>query len=248
MNPVSNFLKEGVPLFSSIKLDEFNGLRSFTPVRPNKIKFLYEPDVNQVLFPGMYFVLPVELSVNEMEILDKAIVTIVSCPHADPLTRPLPVPLSLARKLSGKHDVPPLMNTFRFSHNRLFLKSANCVIAPPSKVPFADMSKDAWIDQFYFTLESTSAFLQAAIYLMCTSTAPRKDKHIRNIGEDLKLLCRNLDHQFAYVCDMVRDEITLSLGSLIFQDGTFDNESAQQYLLYSFFHHDTDVQQFFKWK
>lgn len=242
MNSFAYFLKKSAPLFQGLRQHNSAGLRAVRPLLPNRIKFIFEPTDLQVVYPGIYFIVPRSTTINEYTALEKAILEAFEENPEDPTTVPLNVPLSLGRKLSGQEPSSVLMNNFKFKRNKLYLESCNCVWVDPKKqLTWTSLSDPDYGE--VFPLSSSIIMIQCTVALLSLFGGPKLDTRERVAALDFENALRLIPSSIVPELSISKlGKISLKLGGIKIDD--FESEEAVNTLymmLSSFLHSYTDL-------
>lgn len=242
MNSFEYFLKKSAPLFQGLRQPNSAGLRAVRPLLPNRIKFIFEPTDLQVVYPGIYFIVPRSTSVNEYVALEKAILKAFEENPENPTKVPLDVPLSLSRKLSGQKPSSALMNNFKFRRNKLYLESCNCVwVDPKNQLTWTSLSDPAYGE--VFPLSSSIIMIQCTVALLTLFEGPKLDTREKVAALDFENALRLIPSSVVPELSISKlGKISLKLGGIKIDD--FESEEAVNTLymmLSSFLHSYTDL-------
>lgn len=242
MEAMNDLLKKTLPLFKGLHQPNGYGLRHVRPLLPNRIKFIFEPDSMHIVYPGIYFVVPASTSIAEYEILETAVMKAIHENPSDPTSVKLEVPLWLSRKLSGQKRTSPFLNTFRFSHNRLFLQSCDCVwVSPDKELTWTNIESPAYGE--VFPLSTSILMLQCIVSLITLFGSPKLDSRERVASLDFEKILRILPANIVPELSISNvGKISLNLGGITIDD--FESPDAVNTLymmLGSFLRSDTDL-------
>ena len=249
MESLSNIVEQNVPLFSGLRRPNNSGLRSVKPLVPNKIKFVFSPSSQQIIYPGIYFVIPNDLMISDMDTLEKAILKVLREHPSDPEQHKLDIPLALARRLSGQREDSELFNTFLFRNNRLYLRTLNCVwVSPESNLVPTDINCPSYGE--VHCLPSTIMMLHNLAAMLSLHLDYKLDNRERVAAKDSSLIASlfpGIDKPKLRIEPL--GNISLCLGTTIVRD--FETENAVnivQAFLYSFLNAHTDLSKYMEWK
>lgn len=216
---------------------------------PTRIKLMYAPDPEiQYMHSGLYFVIPVELSINELQQIESAILTVLTTAPDTPEELPLNVPLGLARKLSGRHRQISAFNTFRFYRNRLYLTGANCFWVPQHLPIFpTDVYNPSYGE--VHSLTSSTLMLQCLAALMCLHSGLKLDTRESTAKDMVRKICSqfpNAKHPRLHISNL--GSMSLTLGNITFDSFEYGDVNSLYTLMLSFFRICTPVNSFINWK
>ena len=249
MESINRIAERLVPLFSGLRRSNNLGLRTVRPLVPNRIKFIYTPVTYQIIYPGIYFVIPNELMLSDMALLEASILKVLEEHPTDPEKHKLAIPIALARKLSGQAECSPLFNTFQFKHNKLYLRSVNCVWVNPN-CPLAPTNIN---NPRYGEVHSLGATikmlmnLSALLSLHLDVNYDNREIVARRDSEMIGALFPNIIEPTVEIGTL--GDVSLHLGSISIWE--FSGEEAvniAQALLYSFLNVNTDLSDYMEWR
>lgn len=242
METFNDLLKKTIPLFQGLRQPNSYGLRHVRPLMPNRVKFIFNPEDMQVIYPGIYFVVPDWFSTPEFEILEGAILKAFEENPADPTDVVLDIPLWLARKLSGQKRTSPFLNTFRFSHNRLFMRSCDCVWVDPKKeLTWTSIANPEYGE--VFPLTTSILMLQCLVSLSSLYGGPKLDTRERVAALDFERILRILPANIVPELSITKmGKVSLKLGGITIDDfESIDAVNTLNMMLGSFLRSDTNL-------
>jgi len=249
MESLNRIAERLVPLFSGLRRSNNLGLRAIRPIVPNRIKFIYTPMTHQIIYPGIYFVIPNELMLSDMALLEAAILKVLEEHPTEPEKHKLNVPIALARKLSGQEECSSLFNTFQFKHNKIFLRSVNCVwVSPDCPLVPTNINNPAYGE--VHSLGATIKMLLNLSALLSLHLDVNYDNRELVARRDGKMIASLFPEVIEPTIEIsICGEISLHLGSIVIQE--FSGKEAvniTQALLYSFLNVNTDLSDYMEWR
>jgi hypothetical protein len=185
---ISSMVYKTLPLYESIYTGRPRELESAKLMLPNKVKLLISPTPYQVLVSGMYFIVPFEPDLEELEELEAATLQCIQENGSLASKHPLNVSEKTIVKFKDiVYKVPRQFNSFRYKYNKLYLTGSKCLFVNPfTSNCRTDINCPAY--GYSYSVESIAKASMSVLAILSSNCEKLEGTQYDRIIHDLKVI------------------------------------------------------------